>query len=81
MTGDYSVAGGAEYSVAGGTERFVTQGAGYSVARDTGGSVAGGAEYLGGTFLVGSAYHHPSPLHALPHSCKWGNAVPMSISL
>ena len=36
----------------------------------------------GGPFLVGFAYHHHSPLcHALPHSYKWGNAVPMSISL
>ena len=65
MTAGCSVAGGTECSAAGGTE----------------GSVAGGIEYSEGSFLVGSAYCHPSPLCALPHSCKWDNMVPMSISL
>ena len=64
-----------------GTEGSVTQDADYSVARGTEGSVAEGAEYFGGAFLVGSAYCDPRPLCALPHSCKWCSAVPMSISL
>ena len=55
----------ADCSVAGGAESFV----------------AGGVEYFGGTFLVGTAYCHPRPLHAHPHSHKWGNVVPMSISV
>ena len=42
--------------------------------------VAGGAEYFGGAFLVGSTHCHPS-LHVLPHFYKWGNVVPMSIFL
>ena len=71
----------ADCSVVGGAESFVTQDTDYSVAGGTEGSVVEGIEYLGGTFLVGSAYHYPSPLHALPHSYKWGNVVPMSISL
>ena len=62
----------AECSVAGGTEHFV--------ARGTESIVAGVAEYFGGAFLIGSAYHHPS-LHFLPHSYKWGNVVPMSTFL
>ena len=65
MTADYSLPGGTDCSVAGSTEGFV----------------AGGTEYFGDTFSVGSAYHHPSPLHVLPHSCKWGNVVPMSTFL
>ena len=76
-----SVVGGAEgfgfkdidCSVVGGAEGF-----GF---KDIDCSVVGGAEGFGGTFMVGFAYCHPSPLHALPHSCKWGNAVPMRISL
>ena len=81
MTADGSVAGGAEHSVARDAESFVTQDADCSVAGGAEGSVAGGTEYFGGTFLVGSAYCHPSPLHVLPHSYKWGNAVPMSTFL
>ena len=53
----------------------------YSVARDAEHSAAGALTILGVHSWVGSAYHHPSPLHALPHSCKWGNVIPMSISL
>ena len=56
-----------EHSMAGGAECFVSQDADCSMA--------------GCTFLIGSAFHHPSPLHALHHSCKWGSVVPMSISL
>ena len=81
MNADCSVAGSTECSVVGGTESFVTQDDDCSVAGGTEGSVTGGIEYFGSAFLVGSAYHHPSPLCALPHSCKWGNVVPMSISL
>ena len=81
MTANYSAAGGAECSVALGAVGFVTLDADCSVAGDADGSGAGSAEYFGYTFLVGSAYHHPSLLCALPCSCKWGNAVPMSISL
>ena len=73
MTAGYSVDWGTDCSVAGGAERFLTQ--------DADCSVAWGAEYFGGTFLVGFAYHCSSPLYALPHSCKWDNAVPMSIYL
>ena len=53
----------------------------YSTAGGAECSEAGGTEDFEGTFLVGSAYCHPSLLHALPHSCKWSNVVPMSISL
>ena len=60
-------------SAAGGTESFASL--------DIGCSVVGGTDGFGGTIMVGFAYHHPIPLCALPHSCKWGNAVPMSISL
>ena len=63
----------ADCSVTGGAESFVTQ--------DVGCSVAGGADNFGGAFLVGSAYHHPSLLHLLPHSYKWGKVVPMSTYL
>ena len=42
-------------------------------------SVVWGTEGFGGAFMVGFAYCCPSPLHALPHAYKWGNAVPMSI--
>ena len=73
MTADCSAAEGAEHSVVGSAESFVTQ--------DADCSVAGDAECFGGAFLVGSAYCHPSPLHVLPHSCKWGNVVPMSTFL
>ena len=39
----------------------------------------GGTEYFVGTSLVAfSAYHHPNLPHALPHFCKWGNAVPIN---
>ena len=44
-------------------------------------SVVGGTECFGDTFLVGFAYHHPSPLCALPHSYRWGNVVHMSLFL
>ena len=71
----------ADCSAAGGAESFVTQNTDYSVAGSTEGSVARGIEYLVGTFLVGSAYCHPSLLCTLPHSYKWGSVVPMSISL
>ena len=81
MIADCSVAGGAEHSAAGGAESFVTQDTDSSMAGGTEGSVAGGIEYLGGAFLVCSAYCCPSPLHALPHSHRWGNVVLMSISL
>ena len=60
-------------SVARSTESFASQ--------DIGCSVLWGTEGFGGAFMIGFAYCHPSPLWALPHSCKWGNAVPMSISL
>ena len=73
MTADCSAAGGAEYFVAGGAESFMTQ--------DVDCSVAGGAEYFGGTFLAGSAYCHPSLLHALPHFYKWCIVVPRRMSL
>ena len=76
MTADCSGAGGAEHSVAGGAESFVIQDVECSVAGGTEGSVAGGAEYCGGTFLVGSTYHHLHLLHTLPCSFKWGNVVP-----
>ena len=75
MTTDCSLAGGAECSVAWGIESFVTQDVDCSVAGDTEVSVAGG------TFLVGFAFCHPILLCALPHSYKWGSAVPRSISL
>ena len=62
----------------------------YVVTRDAVHSGAGAAEHFaaGGAecivagafvcaFLVAlSAYHHPNLLHALPHFCKWGSAVP-----
>ena len=83
MTGstDCSVAGGHEYFVtgvamclgAGGHECFGAGVAEYFVA--------GGTEYFMGTFLDGSAYCHLNFPHAPPHSCKWGNAVPMSTFL
>ena len=60
----------ADCSVAGGAESFVTQDVDCSMAGGTEGSVAGGTEYFGGAFLVGSAYHHSSLLCALPHSYK-----------
>ena len=63
--------------VAGGAESFVSQHVGCS----DGGFVAVDIEYLGSVFLVGFSNCHPSPLCALPHSCKWGNAVPIGISL
>ena len=78
MTTDSSVAGGINCSAAGGAESFVTQDIDCSVAGD---AVTGSAEYFGGAFFAGSAYHHPSSLCALHHSCKWGNVVPMGISL
>ena len=76
-------------SAAGGTESFVSQDIGCSVVGGTEGfgsqdidcSVVGGTEGFGGACVVSFAYHHPSPLHALPHSYNWGNVVPMSISL
>ena len=71
MTAGYFVAGGTEYSVAGGAERTVTQNADCSAAGCTEDFVAGGTEYCVGAFQVGFACYHPSPLHALPHSCKW----------
>ena len=55
--------------------------AGCSVSQDIECSVVAGTEDFDGTFLVGFAYQHPSPPCALPHSYKWGNVVPMSISL
>ena len=58
----------AGYSVAGGAECSAAGCAESFVIQDADCSVAGGNEY-------------PSPLHVLPHSCKWGNAAPMSISL
>ena len=68
-------------STAGVAESFASQVNECSVIGGTEGSVAVGIEYSGGAFLAGFAYCHPSPLHALPHSYKWGNAVCMSISL
>ena len=76
-------------SAAGGAESFASQAIGCFVIEGTEGfgsqdidhSVVGGAEGFGGAFMVDFAYCCPSPLHALPHSYKWGNAVPMSISL
>ena len=59
----------------------MTQDTDCSVVGGTEGSVAGDTEYFWGAFLVGSAYYHPSPLHALPNSCKWDIVVPMNISL
>ena len=38
--------------------------------------MAVGIEYFGGTFLVGSAYHHPSLLHALPQFLQMGQCGP-----
>ena len=70
----------ADCFVARGAESFVTQDTDYSVAGGTEGSVTGGIEYFGVTFLVGSVYCHPSPLHALSHSYKWSNVVPMNNS-
>ena len=64
-----------------GPESFVTQDTYCFVVGGTEWSVAGAVEYFGGIFLFGPAYHCSSPLHVLPHSFKWGNAVPMSISL
>ena len=69
----------ADCSVVGGTEGSVAQGVDCPVVGGTGYSAAGGTERFGGTSLVGFANHHPSPLHALLHFCKWGNVVPMSI--
>ena len=68
-------------SVVGGTEGFGSQDIECSVVGDAKGYAAVDIEYFGGTFLVSFAYHCPSPLHALPQSYKWGNVVPMSISL
>ena len=68
-------------SVARGAESFMFQHIECSVVWSAGEFVAVNVEYLGGAFLVGFAYHHPSHLHALPNSYKWGNVVPMSISL
>ena len=47
-----------------------------SVAWGAEGSVAGGTEYFGGAFLFGSAYCHPSLLHALPHFLQMGQCGP-----
>ena len=77
MTADCSVAGGTEHFAAGGADSFVTQAADCSVARGT----EWGAEYFRDVFWVGSTHYHPSLLHVLPHSYKWGNTVPMSIFL
>ena len=63
-----------------GAESIASQDIDCSVVGCTEGSVAVGIEYFMGAFLVGFTYHHPSPLCALPHSYKWGNGVPMSIS-
>ena len=74
MTAECSVDWGAEHFVAGGAESFVTE--------DADCSAAGGTEYFVGTFLVvPSAYHHTNLPCAPPHSCKWGNTVPMSTFL
>ena len=71
----------ADCSAAGGAESFVSQGADCSVVGGAEWSVVGGIEYFGDAFLVDFAYCHPSPLCALPHSCKLGNVVLMSIFL
>ena len=60
-------------SVAGGTGSFV------AVVVVVAGAVS--TESFGGASLVDFAAHHPSPLQALLHFCKWSNAVPMSIFL
>ena len=60
----------------GGAECYVTGDAEYFVI--------GGAECLRGTdFLavLSACCHSNLPLHVPPHSCKWGSAVPMDISL
>ena len=63
---EYFVAGGARCFMAGNTECFV----------------AGAAACFGGTFLIAhSVCHCPNLPHVLPHSYKWGNVDPMSISL
>ena len=62
--------GSADCSVAWGTEYF---GAGVPACFG-----AWGAECFGVTSLVAlSAYCCPNLPCPLPHSCKWGNAVPM----
>ena len=71
----------AECYVAMGAEHFVARDAEYFVARGSDSFVVGVAEYFGGAFLTGSAHHHPNLLHAPPHSCKWGNVVPMNTFL
>ena len=81
MTADYSVAGGTEHSKAGGTEDFEALDADCFVVGSTDGSDAGGVEDFGAALLASFVYHHPGLLCVLPHSYKWDNVVPMSISL
>ena len=82
-----SAAGDAESFVSQHVDCFAIGNAEGSVAVGIGDSVAEGfvqsmAEGFGGTFWVDFVGHHSSPLlHALPHFCKWGNTVPMSIFL
>ena len=75
--------GGADCSVTGSAEYFVTGGAECFVPGGTECFVLGGTECLVGSDLaVQSAYCHPNlPLCVPLYSCKWGSAVPMSISL
>ena len=81
MTGssDCSVAAGAVYVV---TADAVCSGAGAVEHFMAGGAacfVAGAVVCFGGTFLVALFGHCcPNLLCALPHFCKWGNAVPMN---
>ena len=61
------------------TEWFVAVGVGDSAAE---GFVQSGAEGFGGAFWVDFVGCHPRPLLcSLLCFCKWGNGVPMSISL
>ena len=71
----------ADFSAVGGTEDSETLDTVFLVVGSADGSDVGGADDFGAAFLAGFACHHPSLLCALSHSCKWGNMVPMSISL
>ena len=52
------------------------------VAGGTGASVVGDTGDFRAAFLANFAWCHPNLLlHALHHSDRWGNVVPMSISL
>ena len=66
----------------GSAECFVAKGIECFVAGVAECSVSGGTEcFLGTSLVVLSTFHHPNLPDVLLHSCKWGNAVPMNISL